>query len=97
MTKVYNKASKNSRSNAYIFFFLSPNLNLKMSGLKVKFYFFISIMQNRLTSGKADFGNHSYLLLVSASFPRILSISTRENRVPQQVSSWSPNIVKEEK
>ena len=83
------KQVKIQRSNAYIF--SPPNLNLKTNGLKLKFYFFVSIRHHRLTTGKPDFGNHPYLLVVSASFPRILFISTRENRVSQQVSSWLPN------
>ena len=50
-----------------------------------------------LPSARADFGNNSYPLSASASFPRMLSVGSGVSWVSQRVPFWSPETVEEVK
>ena len=58
---------------------------------------FGSTRHHGLPSARADFGNSSYLLSASASFPRMLSVGSGVSRVSQRVPCWSPETVEEVK
>ena len=58
---------------------------------------FGSTRHHGLPPARADFGDNSYPLSASASFPRMLSVGPGMSRVSQGVPCWSPDTVEEVK
>lgn len=90
-TKIHKPRFK--RSNSYQCF-SSANLTLEWKELSI--YLPFSTKHHRWRSRSADLGKNSHPLWACASFPGIPSAGSKASGVSQQVSSWLPEIVKEE-